>query len=186
MEIIIDKQIANFRRQAGLTQEQLAEILGVSNQAVSKWESAQCCPDITLLPEIASCFNVSVDELLGVYVNKNNDVVKLAEHIIEMSVLSRENGLLSLIKYTQQVKDFPFLKTAVDITVAGNDSFETAEEILKAAAGDDPLLRLVSDCVLILNKGVDTAAIVQILESRLSHRELVCLKMKRPDFFVKD
>ena len=48
-----------------MTQEQLANALGVTNQSVSKWESGQCCPDIQLLPSIAELFEVSVDELLG-------------------------------------------------------------------------------------------------------------------------
>ena len=63
--IKIHEQIAFLRKQKGLTQEELANALGVTNQAVSKWESGQCCPDIQLLPEIAKLFEVSVDELLG-------------------------------------------------------------------------------------------------------------------------
>lgn len=61
----INEQIAFFRKRKGLTQEELANTLGVTNQAVSKWESAQCCPDIHLLPRIADCFGVSIDELMG-------------------------------------------------------------------------------------------------------------------------
>lgn len=63
--IKINEQIAFLRKQKGLTQEELANLLGVTNQAVSKWESAQCCPDIQLLPDIAKLFETSVDELLG-------------------------------------------------------------------------------------------------------------------------
>lgn len=63
--IKINEQTAFFRKQKGLTQEELANALGVTNQAVSKWESAQCCPDIQLLPDIAKLFDVSVDELIG-------------------------------------------------------------------------------------------------------------------------
>lgn len=63
--IKINEQIAFLRKQKGLTQEELANALGVTNQAVSKWESAQCCPDIQLLPLIADYFGVSIDELMG-------------------------------------------------------------------------------------------------------------------------
>ncbi len=63
--INIKEQIAFLRKQKGLTQEELAKELGVTNQAVSKWESGQCCPDIQLLPDMAKLFEVSVDELLG-------------------------------------------------------------------------------------------------------------------------
>lgn len=63
--IKINENIAFLRKQKGLTQEEIANALGVTNQAVSKWESAQCCPDIQLLPDIAKLFDVSVDELLG-------------------------------------------------------------------------------------------------------------------------
>lgn len=64
-EIKINEQIAFLRKQKGLTQEELANALSVTNQAVSKWESAQCCPDIQLLPDLARLFDVSIDELMG-------------------------------------------------------------------------------------------------------------------------
>ena len=63
--IKLHEQISFLRKQKGLTQEQLANALGVTNQSVSKWESGQCCPDIQLLSSIAELFEVSVDELLG-------------------------------------------------------------------------------------------------------------------------
>jgi len=62
----LGKRIAALRKEKGLTQEQLAEKVGVSAQAVSKWENDVSCPDITLLPLLADLFGVSVDELLGV------------------------------------------------------------------------------------------------------------------------
>jgi len=63
--IKLNEQIAFLRKQKGITQEELAQVLGVTNQSVSKWESGSCCPDIQLLPELANYFEVSVDELLG-------------------------------------------------------------------------------------------------------------------------
>lgn len=61
----LNEQIAFLRKEKGITQEELANALGVSNQAVSKWENGQNCPDIELLPAIAKYFNVSVDRLIG-------------------------------------------------------------------------------------------------------------------------
>lgn len=61
----LNEQIAFLRKAKGTTQEELAKALGVTNQAVSKWESSQCCPDIQLLPDIADYFGVSIDELMG-------------------------------------------------------------------------------------------------------------------------
>jgi transcriptional regulator with XRE-family HTH domain len=61
----IGQKIAFLRREKGVTQEALAQALGVTNQSVSKWESEQCCPDITLLPPLAGYFGVTTDMLLG-------------------------------------------------------------------------------------------------------------------------
>ena len=57
--------IVRYRRELGLTQEGLAQKLGVTNQAVSKWESGQSCPDIALLPQLADLFGITLDELFG-------------------------------------------------------------------------------------------------------------------------
>ena len=59
----IGNKIRFLRFRASLTQEQLADRLGVSAQAVSKWENAVAMPDISLLPELAEVFGVSIDEL---------------------------------------------------------------------------------------------------------------------------
>jgi len=57
-------RISENRKRKGITQDQLAEHMGVSSQAVSKWENDLSCPDITLLPQLADYFNISIDELL--------------------------------------------------------------------------------------------------------------------------
>jgi len=61
----LSERIARFRKQNGLTQEQLAQRLGVTYQAVSKWENEQSCPDVMLLPLLCDVFQVSMDELFG-------------------------------------------------------------------------------------------------------------------------
>lgn len=60
------ENIASLRRAAGLTQELLADRLGVTSQAVSKWERQLSCPDVSLLPAMAKVFGVGIDELFAV------------------------------------------------------------------------------------------------------------------------
>ena len=64
-EINIAKQLLAARHEKKITQEELASYVGVSKAAVSKWESGVSFPDITLLPKLATYFNVSIDELIG-------------------------------------------------------------------------------------------------------------------------
>lgn len=60
----IGSNIAALRKEKGITQEELANALGVSAQAVSKWENNSSCPDVSLLTVIADYFGVTVDALL--------------------------------------------------------------------------------------------------------------------------
>lgn len=61
----LSENIRRFRREENLTQEQLAEAMGVSVSAVHKWESGQSAPELRLIPELAELFHTSTDVLLG-------------------------------------------------------------------------------------------------------------------------
>lgn len=61
----IGENIARLRRARGWTQAELGEKLGVSNQAVSKWESGMTMPDVMLLPNLADIFGIYIDELFS-------------------------------------------------------------------------------------------------------------------------
>ena len=86
--------IAQYRKSLNITQEALAQQLGITNQAVSKWESYQCCPDVMLLPKLADIFGITLDELFGRAVPvkeeaKTEPVVKenpLDEHVVSVKV----------------------------------------------------------------------------------------------------
>ena len=96
-EINISKNIADLRKQKGITQEQLAVALNISPQAISKWETNTSFPDTQTLPLIAAYFEVSIDYL---YYGKDyayNDIYskvfdKVAEHA-QMSMESYEDAL---------------------------------------------------------------------------------------------
>lgn len=70
------KIFANRRKELKLTQAQIAEYIGVSRAAVSKWEKGQSYPDITLLPKLARLFHLSIDELLGYHSKMSKDEIR--------------------------------------------------------------------------------------------------------------
>jgi len=77
MDITLGKRIAALRRQKGMRQEDLAQQLGLTSQAVSKWENDLTSPDISILPQLASLLGVSVDELLSGKQAESEPEVKL-------------------------------------------------------------------------------------------------------------
>ena len=79
-----------LRVRDGRTQDALATALGVTAQAVSRWEKGICCPDVELIPSVANYFGVSIDELFGYDNERSKKVDALAERINEMN--RRNNG----------------------------------------------------------------------------------------------
>ena len=77
MDIKMGAKIRALRKQRGISQEVLAQALGVSFQAVSKWETATTLPDVALIPAIASFFGVSTDELFDM--NRLEQEARVAE-----------------------------------------------------------------------------------------------------------
>lgn len=96
-EMDLGNKIATYRKEKNMTQEQLAVLLNVSNQAVSKWEASQCCPDVTLLPQLADIFGVTMDALFGRAVAQPPQVVAVPR---EKSTLPWEDdGALHAVLY---------------------------------------------------------------------------------------
>lgn len=106
MTINIADNLKRLRKQREITQEDLANFIGVSFQAVSKWERGEGYPDITILPVIANFFEVTLDELVGMGEIRNSarldDVfIKLKENASEGKI--DENVLL----LREEIKHFP-------------------------------------------------------------------------------
>lgn len=76
----LSENIVRMRHKRGITQEELANFIGVTKASVSKWETGQSLPDILLLPELASYFDVSVDELLGYAPQLSKEQIKTFYH----------------------------------------------------------------------------------------------------------
>ena len=113
----ISENIAALRKQAGITQENLANRLNVSNQAVSKWEAGKCCPDTEILPELAAFFGVSIDELL------------LGECLIKTELCdeTKDPLILSAIEMAQNKK---YISTSI-LQRSLNIGYTTAKRVIE-------------------------------------------------------
>ena len=88
MQLELGNNIRQLRRRDKRTQEQLAEALGVTSQAVSRWESGGTYPDMNLIPSIANYFGVSIDELFGYEGERAHRIDALAAEIERMNQLN--------------------------------------------------------------------------------------------------
>ena len=106
MTIHIGDTIKHLRKEKNMTQETLADFLGVTNQSISKWERGEAYPDITLLPAIAAFFGTSVDNLLGI--NQIEQERKIRHYQDEYHRLWSEHkfdAVTALMK--EAVREFP-------------------------------------------------------------------------------
>lgn len=133
-QLNISKCIIQKRKEKGITQEQLAEHIGVSKAAVSKWESGQSYPDILLLPELATFFNVSVDELLGYSPQLTGEDIKKIYHKFAHDFATRPFGEV-MDECDRTIKKyyscFPFLLAMIQLLLNHSAMAET-EEMKKA------------------------------------------------------
>ncbi len=83
----IGRFIAMCRKEKELTQEQLAEILGVSNKSISRWENGKTMPDISMLQQLCEILDIQVSELLeGRYLNTDEKIAQGARNSISLLV----------------------------------------------------------------------------------------------------
>lgn len=130
MNIYFGKNLKSLRNERNLTQENVADILGVSFQSVSKWERGESYPDITILPVIASFFKVSVDDLLGVNEAENEE--KIEKYVYDITCLTDHKAALEIAK--KAIAEFPgnfeLLNLYMFKLIAVNDNAEKGMSIL--------------------------------------------------------
>lgn len=125
----LGSRIAEYRKTKGITQDQLAEYMGVSSQAVSKWENDLSCPDIALLPRLADYFGITVDKLLRgdsshvVQVVSEEERKDLNKMLLRISVNSHRGDIVKVNLPLSLVK--AGLEIGVQIPqISGNDALK--------------------------------------------------------------
>ena len=143
MAIYFSEKFRQNRKAKDLTQEQLAEIFHVSPQAVSRWEIGATCPDIELLPSIASFFNITVDELLGVDKIKDKErITEIEKEIFEKWADGHLDDVLEIAR--NAVREFPqeyilqlWLSTALEQKNNLPEAITILERILENSTDDN-------------------------------------------------
>lgn len=132
MDSTLGKRIADLRKSKELKQDDLAQMLNVSPQAVSKWENDQTCPDISLLPELARILGVSVDELLS---GKSKPITQLVplENRRDINTMTLKIDVISSNADKVRINlPMPLIKMAAEIGLAmpqisGNDALKSVD-----------------------------------------------------------
>ena len=146
MEFVIGENIRRFRRSRDLTQEELADRLGVSFQAVSKWERGDGLPDITMLPVLACFFRVTVDELLGMDdIRSREKLDNLNAQWAENNKAGRNRENVALMR--EALRLFPddallLVQLSTSLEKAGGDEAEKRRYLLESVAVQERILQL--------------------------------------------
>lgn len=138
----LPENIVRLRKEKKITQDVLADIMGVTKASVSKWETGQCMPDIMLLPRLAAYFDVSIDTLIGYNPQLSKEQIRKIYH-----------------DFTAKFASSPFDKVIVDV-----------RELVKQYYSCYPLLLQI--CVLYLNHAQLAGGTEQILAVFAEAREL--------------
>ena len=132
MENTLGKRIATLRKENNLKQDDLAQKLNISPQAISKWENDLTCPDISILPDLSSILGVSIDELLT---GKKEETVKMVpvEERKEMSKMMLKIVVESLEGDKIKINlPLSLIQAAIDMgigmpEISGNDSLKNID-----------------------------------------------------------
>ena len=152
MTLYIGENLKKLRKLRELTQEQLADILGVSFQAVSKWERGEVYPDIELLPTIAEYFGITTDELMGMKeIRDSSEADKILDTVRENSIAGNIEDNLKILE--EAVKRYPnnfrlLAEYASNLTFVNLNGEPYRQNNLKAAAIAERILAECTDPVI--------------------------------------
>jgi len=164
----LKENLRALRLKRGLTQEKMADVFDVSPQAISRWENGNTCPDVQMLPIIATYFDVSLDFLLGV--NEMRDHKAIAAIYTQVHRLEKSGDFTGARKVLRQAlkqypKDYGFM-TELTLAIA-----------MDGQADDQDLNHAVDLCLEVLDNSVEdklrstAKANLCYLYGRLGNRE---------------
>lgn len=126
MQLTLGQKIRELRKRDGRTQEALAEALGVTSQAISRWESNGCYPDVEIIPAIANYFHISIDELFGYRYDREE---KIKNILAEANKARKSQGFTIIKGYVSEE-----IKSSIDMLRNASNEFPNEPRILLCLA----------------------------------------------------
>lgn len=136
MNIKIGENLKQLRKAKDITQEELADFLGISFQAISKWERGDSFPDITMLPALSNLFEVSVDELIGMdQIRNRENLTKVFNTAKELEVENKYKDAIELMRNALKTypKDYSLMSELALALSLDNEYTETEQTSIKEA-----------------------------------------------------
>ena len=116
------EKIASLRKAAGMTQRQLADRMGVTDKAVSKWERNLSCPDIESIPLLAEIFGISADELINTKATGTSEKDKIIDIVFKAVPMAMGVGLV-VLAFMKSIDIYSgFSMAGIAIAVMGLDN----------------------------------------------------------------
>ena len=165
MAIKIGEKIKILRKEKGISQESLAKVLGVTFQAVSKWETNTTAPDVSLIPSIASYFGVSIDELFDYNAFENEQAIhRICREAAQYRFCDPLHAEMIL---REGLKQFPSNETMLTVLVYVLWSIPDRDDDLIETC------RMLIDCTTIEGVRCDTLRILAETYHRLGQLEKI-------------
>ncbi len=155
------------RQELQLTQEDIAKYVGVTRAAVSKWEKGLSYPDITLLPKLATFFNVSIDKLLGYEPQLTNE--RIAQLYMEFAEKFATEPFEDVVKQLEQIKNeyyscYPLLLKIVQLYINYIPRAEQREEALQNALNLAERVRMHAPQISIVQEATVMQGLIQLMK----------------------
>lgn len=167
----IGLKIKELRQKSQMTQGELAELIGVSVQAVSRWENNLTCPDISLLPILANIFDITVDELLDVSVyKKQEEISKILTEDLKLANIGDSEKRIQILK--ESLKKYPNSYKLMERLAHAMYSYSSVND------EEGVLDELIELCEKVLSKCTDD-------EIRYSIIQLLCYNYRNKKEFTK-
>lgn len=100
MQLNLGQRIRELRRRDGRTQEAFAEAIGVTSQAVSRWEVGGGYPDMEMIPSIANYFGITIDELFGYHNDRESKIDSIVSEINALGIQARgDDGWMNVLPF---------------------------------------------------------------------------------------